>query len=495
MNYANVSTAAIIGAGVAGLATARSLLQTGVDCTLFERNAVPGGVWSDGYINFGVQVQRELYEFPDWPLPEETPDFAPGPAIEAYLREFADRFGISERIRCGCEVTDLSPLESSPGRWRLTSRQGEALRVEEFDLVVVCIGLYSNQPHLPEFPGRERFGGEVIHNSQLKSASQLSGRRVAVVGYGKSATDAVLEASAAGGQAHLVFRNAHWPIPQKLAGILPFKWGLLQRLNLTLLPPYQNPTPVERAVHNLGKPLVWLYWRLVEALLFIQCGLGSKSGTRVSLASTLPIEIDAFGESTMVPRPEFFRLIRDGGIQPHRTSIEHYTETGIKLADGSHLDVDLLILATGWKTDFSFIDVDSWQSLQPGDDGFYLYRHMLHPATPGLVFVGRAASISSILTYCLQAHWLSRLLKGELELPDSDAMLRNIEEMRAWKQAWIPFSSSRSARLIAHTQHYHDELMRDIGTSPLRKRGLFAPLKEVFSPYQPADYADLFDST
>ena len=74
-------------------------------------------------------------------------------------------------------------------------------------------------------------------------------------------------------------------------------------------------------------------------------------------------------------------------------------------------------------------------------------------------------------------------------------MLCNIEEMRAWKQAWIPFSSSRSARLIAHTQHYHDELMGDIGVSPLRKRGLFAPLKEVFAPYEPSDYADLFDST
>ena len=61
---------AIIGAGVAGLSTARQLIGEGFDCTLFERNAEIGGVWSDGYLNFGAQVQRELYEFPDWPLPE-----------------------------------------------------------------------------------------------------------------------------------------------------------------------------------------------------------------------------------------------------------------------------------------------------------------------------------------------------------------------------------------------------------------------------------------
>ena len=68
----------------------------------------------------------------------------------------------------------------------------------------------------------------------------------------------------------------------------------------------------------------------------------------------------------------------------------------------------------------------------------------------------------------------------------------NIAQMREWKRSWIPFSSSRSARLIAHTQHYHDELMRDIGVNPLRKRGWFAPLREVFDPYEPSDYASLF---
>ena len=85
---------AIIGAGVAGLSTARQLIGEGFDCTLFERNAVLGGVWSDDYLNIGAQVQRELYEFPDWPLPEGTPDFTPGPIIQKYLQDYADHTGI-----------------------------------------------------------------------------------------------------------------------------------------------------------------------------------------------------------------------------------------------------------------------------------------------------------------------------------------------------------------------------------------------------------------
>ena len=340
MDYTRVQSVAIIGAGVAGLATARSLLATGLKCTLFERATKLGGVWADGYINFGVQVQRELYEFPDWPLPAGTPDFTPGPIIARYLADFADHFGITPHIRFATDVVDVSVDANAS---QVTARYQGSVETATFDLVVVCIGLYSNQPHIAEFPQRERFDGEVIHNSSLKSAAQLAGKRVAVVGYGKGATDAALEAAAVATTAHLIFRSAHWPIPQKLAGVLPFKWGLLQRLNLTLLPPYQYLTPVEKVVHSLGKPLVWIYWRLVETLLYFQCQLGSRAGSRVSLVSSKPIEVDAFGESTMVPRPEFFRRVRNGDIRGHKTSIKNYTESGVQLADGTHLDIDLVL--------------------------------------------------------------------------------------------------------------------------------------------------------
>lgn len=491
MDLTQIKTVVIIGAGVAGLATARSLIAQGLECTVFERHSVLGGVWSDGYLNFGVQVQKELYEFPDWPLPEETPNFTPGPIIQGYLTDFARHFGITPHIRFDTTVTHVKERDGPSSGWTVTSKHDGQEKQDQFDLVVICIGLYSNVPNMPEFPNRDAFSGEVIHNSKLKSSEQLSGKRVAVVGYGKSATDAAIESAAAAKETHIIFREPHWPIPQKLAGVLPFKWGLLHRMNITLIPPYQEVTPVEKVVHSLGKPLVWFYWRLVETLLYFQCQMDSRFGTRVSLVPKDPIEIGAFSESTMVPRSSFYRLARNDAIKLHRTTIEEYTPTGLKLADGSALDLDLIILATGWATDFSFIENEVWQRFGAEEDGFYLYRHMLNPEVPGLVFVGRASSISSILTYCLQAHWLVELIKGNLKLPSVDAMKRNIEEMKAWKRAWIPFSPARSARLIAHTQHYHDELLRDLNVSPLRKTGVLAPLKELIVPYEPRDYASL----
>ena len=67
---------------------------------------------------------------------------------------------------------------------------------EDFDLVVIATGLYSDIPNMPDIPGREEFEGEVLHISQVKTRAPLEGKRVAVVGYGKSATDAALEAAA-----------------------------------------------------------------------------------------------------------------------------------------------------------------------------------------------------------------------------------------------------------------------------------------------------------
>ncbi len=171
-----MQSVAIIGAGVAGLATARVLLSQGIDCSVFERAPVLGGVWMAGYSNFGVQVPRDLYEFPDWPLPKGTPDFTPGPIIQKYLEDFAAHFAITPRIRFNTDVKGIAERGGPDTGWTVTWQEsgGEA-QSSEFDMVIVCIGLYSNKPHMPEFPGRNSFGGEVMHISELQSRDQLSG--------------------------------------------------------------------------------------------------------------------------------------------------------------------------------------------------------------------------------------------------------------------------------------------------------------------------------
>lgn len=487
----NVRKVAIIGAGVAGLSTAKTLLSEGLDCVIYERGERLGGVWADGYVDFGVQVQKELYEFPDWPLPPEAPDFTPGSVFQQYLEGYCDHFGVRPHLRLNTRVNSIdSRTDGAPG-WTVTVESAGTTTSEPFDLVVVAAGLYSETPNIPEIPGRDEFRGSVLHISELKSQTPLEGRDVAVIGYGKSATDAAGEAAAVARNVHLVFRNAHWPVPRKLAGILPFKWGLLNRLTAALIPPYMRPSPVTKWLHGVGKPLVWIFWRLVELLLRVQFRLGTKIAQGKNLVPSRPVEIDCFCETTMVPRPGFLNQIRSGRIVAHRTEIERFTADGLVLRDGDKLDVDCVLFGTGWKTEYGYFSPSMEAVLGKEEDGFYLYRHMLHPDLPNLAFLGRASTFLSIMTYNVQARWLAETLAGRVTLPDRQTMLDEIALMKRWKRSWMPFGSARSARVLLHMANYHGELLRDFGASPFRKRGIFAPLKELMAPYQSSDYRDI----
>lgn len=489
MNLSQVKTVAIVGAGVAGLSTAKALLAQGLDCTVFERRSHLGGVWAEGYANFGVQVQRELYEFPDWPLPKEVPDFTPGPRVQQYLSDYADHFGVTPHIQFDTLVSDIRErADDNPG-WQLSYRQGGRSVVREFDLVVICVGLYSHTPHRPQFPGRECFQGEVLHSSEIKDPQQLKDRKVAILGYGKSATDIAVESAAVARQTTLVFRQCHWPVPAKLVGILPFKWALFNRLTSALLPLYYRPSSLELWLHRLGKPMIWLWWRIVELILILQCGLWSRFGTRTSLVPDRAVEMDAFSEAAMLPRPEFFRLIRRKAITPQQAGILSYSNHGVKLTNGRDLEADVVILATGWTTEYGFLAERLRAHLNLERDGFYLYRQMVNPQLPNLFFIGsNTSTFCSILTYNLQARWLAELIRDRHRLPSRPDMQANIELLKAWKRRWMPISGGRGARLALHMLHYHDELLRDLGVNPLRKKGIFAPIKEVFAPYEPRDY-------
>ncbi|MFQ6030659.1 MAG: flavin-containing monooxygenase [Dehalococcoidia bacterium] len=488
MTLTDVRKAGIIGAGVSGLATAKQLISQGIECTVFERGKTLGGVWADGYANFGVQVQKELYEFPEYPLPKEVANFTAGPVFQKYLEDYAREFDVFPHIRFSSSVTEIAERPRNQPGWVVRSEQNGVAREEEFDLVLVCVGLYSSTPNMPEFPGQDHFEGRVMHISELKDTEVLEGKKVAVVGYGKSATDAAVESAKVASETTVIFREPHWPVPAKLLGILPFKWAMLNRLTSALIPPYYRPSGLTKAVQILASPLLWLWWRIVEGLLMAQCSLWSRFGTRPSLVPKTPVEIDVFGEATMVPRPAFFKLIRKGVIQPQRTEIAKYTPKGVSLKNGEQLDLDVVIMATGWETDYSFLPTQAQANIDFEEDGFYLYRQMVHPDVDNLVFIGSTSTFMNILTFSLQARWLGELVKGNHQLPARAEMHQDIADLKTWKREWMPFSKARGARILLHMHHYHDQLLRDFGASPLRKKGIFAPFKEALAPYQPSDY-------
>ena len=168
----------MIGAGPSGLATAKHALEAGFDTTVFEASDDLGGQWQTTAAHSGVwpgmhtNTSRAMTAFSDYPAPASHPLHPAAEQIHAYLRSYAENFGVTERIRFGARVERVSTGWSVDG--------------ERFDAVVVASGRF-RRPHRPA--GLERFGGELLHTFDYPGRESFRGRRVLVYGNGISALE------------------------------------------------------------------------------------------------------------------------------------------------------------------------------------------------------------------------------------------------------------------------------------------------------------------
>merc|ERR1719463_281920 len=214
-DFSHVRNVAVLGAGVVGLQVAEQLLRVDLECTLFEKAPDVGGVWRENYADFGLQVPKELYEFPSYPFKAKHGSFPKGPEVQEYIRSFAKEKGIYSRIRLNTKVVKVVPHSEHQG-WTLFSQEqgGEGQVLEEhFDFVVVATGMYGT-PMVPQIPGMDTFQGTTMHAEQFHDKDSVAGKKVIVVGGGKSAIDSAVAAAKSAKQSTLLFREAHWPVPR-----------------------------------------------------------------------------------------------------------------------------------------------------------------------------------------------------------------------------------------------------------------------------------------
>jgi dimethylaniline monooxygenase (N-oxide forming) len=188
-DFVHVQRVAIIGAGVAGLQTARALTQAGKECVIFEKGDNVGGVWRANYCDFGLQVPSELYEFPEFPYPSDTKfdKFPSGPQVQEYIERYTENFDLKKLVRLNTPVDKIRSKGSKGGRG-YTIQCGDAN--EDFDFVVVSTGMYST-PHIdiPSIRGQEQFKGEILHCLDFQHREAAEGKKVITIGGGKSAID------------------------------------------------------------------------------------------------------------------------------------------------------------------------------------------------------------------------------------------------------------------------------------------------------------------
>lgn len=489
VGYDDVKRIAIIGGGVAGLQTARALSKIGKDCVIFEKADNVGGVWRENYADFGLQVPKELYEFPEFPHPEgvKWEKFPPGPQVQQYIELYALKFGLLDMARLNTGVHSISSKGAKGGRgWKVIfSKTGVDVQEEEdFDFVVVATGMYGWPPHIPFVRGQDKFKGEILHSNTFTDKEICQGKKVLVVGGGKSAVDNAVAAGKTGQSSTLLYRTAHWPVPRYLCNLVPFQWGTYSRFGHFMLPAHYDASKLAWWLHGVLAPVKWTWWRIVELMFRVQFRLSRE------MIPELPIEIDVFTGGQVLSY-DFRDMIKKEKVNAKLGSVEKFTETGVVLQDGTELEADMVIFATGFTKDYNMLDRLLQNKLELEKDGLYLYRNVIPPRLPDFAFVGSEVStFNNILTHSLQAEWLARVLKGSVMLPTEGRMLRKLEKEMAWKRMWMPATSARASIFQLHMMKYHDRLLRDMGEKHLRKGPNV--LAEMFSPYTAADYAAIF---
>ena len=103
-------------------------------------------------------------------------------------------------------------------------------------------GVYST-PNLPSIPGQEDFEGKIVHSSKFVDSEVGRGKNVVVIGGSKSAIDCVVDSAKVSKRSTLVYREAHWSAPRKIAGLIPFQYIFLSRFGQGLVSWYKGAWP------------------------------------------------------------------------------------------------------------------------------------------------------------------------------------------------------------------------------------------------------------
>lgn len=450
---------AIIGAGVAGLVTAKVLLQAGHDVTAFDRAPDVGGVWSRTrrYPGLTTQSPKAQYSFSDLPMPKDYPEWPTGAQVQAYLESYAAEFGLADALRLNTEVTAVRP--AADGRWVVETRDG----VEDFDKVVVANGIFC-EPAIPSYPGVDEFtaaGGRICAGTEFHDAEDARDKHVLVVGYGKSACDVTVPVSKVAASTDIIARQMLWKVPRKIGGFLNFKMLLLTRMGEALFR-YARLRGFEKFLHGPGNRMRRGMLNSVGSVSVRQFGL-KKLGL-VPAGHMEDIVRGAIGLAT----EGFFEGVTEGAITVHRdtTITRLYGSDGkpyAELSDGTTLLADLIVCATGFRQGVPFLGEDVRRRLLDECGNFLLYRQILPVDVPGLYFNGYNSSFFSPLNAELAALWIAADLAGALERPHAEAMRRAVADQLEFMDVATDRHHCHNGKIIPFSLHNADEVLSDIG--------------------------------
>ncbi|KLO19083.1 FAD/NAD(P)-binding domain-containing protein [Schizopora paradoxa] len=368
----------IIGAGAAGLITAKTLLEDGFQVQILTRDSSVGGVWARQRIYPSLHLNNVYGEFRFSSLPMPAPKDAGdggrlnGGIMRDYFESFAARF-LKECIQFEVEVINIH--RNASGKWEVSLRDMKTSGEETivFDKIVLCTGGCSS-PHIPESlsPSAARqagFKGDVFHTSDFLShmekldAPDKSNEEIVVVGGGKSAQDFIGYAVGKGHNVTMIFTKADsfLAAPFTLPGFIR-----KSRFLAVLSPHIRLETRLEKFMHktSIGSTLTHAFWNFLTWSSFDTFKIPPSSPFRNSFSNFWEIRTNDEGSRSL---SGFFDYLKQGKINviaPARASRFAEDGSGLILEDGSKVKAGTVVLATGYKSSWdNLFDEETRQSL------------------------------------------------------------------------------------------------------------------------------------
>ena len=399
----------VVGAGISGIGAAYHLTTRCPDRTfaILEGRSDIGGTW-DLFRYPGVRSDSDMhtlgYSFKPWTHEKSIAD---GPAIMDYLRETVAEHGIDRAIRFDTLVVSAD-WSTEAARWTLTTRNAKTgvQSTYECNFLFMCSGYYSyKRGHEPEFPGREKFRGTVIHPQAWPEDLDYAGKRVVVIGSGATAVTIVPAMATKAAHVTMLQRTPTWMVSRpdadkfanRLRRILPDRvaYAITRKRNTTF-----QQVAYRRTRTNPEK---------VRAFLLEEIRKELPEGYDIDKHFTPPYN-PWDQRLCLVPNSDFFRGIKAGKVDVVTDKILGWTESGIDLVSGEHLDADIIVTATGLEL-VTLGEMDFAVDGEPVDfSRTWTYKGLAYSGIPNMVSTFGYVNASWTLRADLTAEYVCRLL-------------------------------------------------------------------------------------
>jgi 4-hydroxyacetophenone monooxygenase len=351
----------VIGGGMSGVLAAIRLQEAGIPFVVIEKNASVGGTWFENrYPGARVDVSNHLYCYSFEPAHHWTEYFAQQPELQKYFEGVVDNHDLRQHFRLNTEVTRAT-FNDETKRWQVETRDGAGnTETHVVNTVISAVGQL-NRPRLPDVEGVESFKGQWCHSAAWDESIDYRGKKVVLVGAGASAFQIAPTIAPEAEQLTVFQRVAPWMFENPLyhekvpegakwcLEKLPFytRWfrflifwpaidGAYDAIKVDPQWPHQ-----QRSVNEMHDFVYQMFSDYIR---------GQVGDDEALLEKVLP-DYPPMGRRTLQDNGSWLSALKRENVELEAQGISAVTETGVIAEDGTRVEADVIIYATGFQVD------------------------------------------------------------------------------------------------------------------------------------------------